>query len=64
MSQRRLWRIISRRLSLLQRQGRSLEQVAFYRDYYRTKLRGFVDDTTQLEGVAAAYEGWACTDTR
>ncbi|MEC7241592.1 MAG: tetratricopeptide repeat protein, partial [Myxococcota bacterium] len=52
----RLWRIISRRLSLLQRQGRSLEQVAFYRDYYRTKLRGFVDDTTQLEGVAAAYE--------
>ena len=52
----RLWRIISRRLSLLQRQGRSLEQVAFYRDYYRTKLRGFVDDTNQLEGVAAAYE--------
>jgi len=52
----RLWRIISRRLSLLQRQGRSLEQVAFYRDYYRTKLRGFVEDTTQLEGVANAYE--------
>jgi len=52
----RLWRIIARRLSLLQRQGRSLEQVAFYRDYYRTKLRGFVDDTTQIEGVASAYE--------
>jgi tetratricopeptide (TPR) repeat protein len=52
----RLWRIISRRLSLLQRQGRSLEQVAFYRDYYRTKLRGFVEDTSQLEGVANAYE--------
>lgn len=52
----RLWRIISRRLSLLQRQGRSLEQVAFYRDYYRTKLRGFVMDTTQLEAVANAYE--------
>jgi tetratricopeptide (TPR) repeat protein len=52
----RLWRIIARRLSLLQRQGRSLEQVAFYRDFYRTKLRGFVDDTTQLEGVANAYE--------
>jgi thioredoxin-like negative regulator of GroEL len=52
----RLWRIIARRLSLLQRQGRSLEQVAFYRDFYRTKLRGFVEDTTQLEGVANAYE--------
>lgn len=52
----RLWRIISRRLSLLQRQGRSLEQVAFYRDYYRIKLRGFVEDTSQLEGVANAYE--------
>jgi tetratricopeptide (TPR) repeat protein len=52
----RLWRIINRRLSLLQRQGRSLEQVAFYRDYYRIKLRGFVDDTTQIEGVANAYE--------
>jgi len=52
----RLWRIIARRLSLLQRQGRSLEQAAFYRDYYRNKLRGFVDETSSIEGVANAYE--------
>jgi hypothetical protein len=52
----RLWRIIDRRLGLLQRQGRSLEQVAFYNDFYTTRLRSKVVDTEQLTGVSAAYE--------
>ncbi len=52
----RLWRIINRRLGLLQRQGRSLEQVAFYNDFYTTRLRSRAIDTEQLVGVSAAYE--------
>lgn|GEM_PF-3534727 len=52
----RLWRIMDRRLGLLQRQGRSLEQVAFYNDFYSTRLRSKVVDTEQLVGVAAACE--------
>jgi tetratricopeptide (TPR) repeat protein len=52
----RLWRIIDRRLGLLQRQGRSLDQVAFYNDFYTTRLRSKVIDTEQIVGVSAAYE--------
>ena len=58
----RLWRVVERRLSHLNRQRRILDQATFYRDHYRAELRPFVTNTYQLEQVTEAFESLGLYD--
>ena len=51
-----LWGVIETRLGQLERSGRPLDQLAFYRDAWRSDLEPVVQDVAPLLSVASGYE--------
>ncbi len=51
-----LWDVIETRLGELERAGRQLDQLAFFRDSWRSELEPEVTDVARLLSVATAYE--------